>query len=176
MRAITAGGSRGGITVFEVDDSQKVDPSAQTAIIEAVKVSSELRKENASLFAQIGKKQGDPWAVTNYELAQLEEGGPRLGAELRTEVARDDPLAGPVVDDAAMQITEVVRGEDLLRSTARQLLLYEALGLMPPKFFHCPLVTDNSGVRLAKRHDALSLRALRQAGKSPHDLQQGVIS
>ena len=63
-----------------------------------------------------------------------------------------------VVDDAAMQITEVVRAEDLLASTARQLLLYRALGCTPPGFYHCPLVTDPRGTRLAKRHDALSLR------------------
>src|SRR5882672_2015893 len=60
-----------------------------------------------------------------------------------------------VVDDAAMGITEVVRGADLLTSTARQLLLYRALGHLPPSFYHCPLVTDETGVRLAKRHDAL---------------------
>ncbi len=71
-----------------------------------------------------------------------------------------------VVDDAAMQITEVVRGADLLVSTARQILLYRALGLKPPEFFHCPLMQDESGQRLAKRHDALSLRTLRgPAGK-----------
>ena len=72
-----------------------------------------------------------------------------------------------VVDDAAMRITEVVRGADLLASTARQLLLYRALGLLPPAFHHAPLVTDASGQRLAKRHDALSLRALRDRGLSP---------
>jgi len=72
-----------------------------------------------------------------------------------------------VVDDAAMRITEVVRGADLLKSAARQLLLYRALGLAPPLFFHCPLVTDAAGVRLAKRHDALSLRRLREQGASP---------
>lgn len=72
-----------------------------------------------------------------------------------------------VVDDAAMGITEVVRGADLLKSTFRQLLLYRALGLVPPAFFHCPLVTDGRGVRLAKRHDALSLRTLREQGRSP---------
>jgi glutamyl-queuosine tRNA(Asp) synthetase len=66
-----------------------------------------------------------------------------------------------VVDDAAMEITEVVRGADLLRSTARQLLLYRALGLVAPQFYHCPLLTDAAGQRLAKRHDALSLRQLR---------------
>jgi glutamyl-tRNA synthetase len=76
-----------------------------------------------------------------------------------------------VVDDAAMQITEVVRGEDLLKSTARQLLLYLALGLVPPVFYHCPLITDESGVRLAKRHDALSLRTLRAEGRKPEELR-----
>jgi len=78
-----------------------------------------------------------------------------------------------VVDDAAMQITEVVRGADLLKSTARQLLLYRALQFTPPRFYHCPLVTDESGVRLAKRHDVLSLRTLRAQGAQPHALRQG---
>jgi glutamyl-tRNA synthetase len=77
-----------------------------------------------------------------------------------------------VVDDAAMQITEVVRGADLLVSTARQLLLYDALGLNSPAFYHCPLLCDETGKRLAKRHDALSLRALRTGGKTPELLRQ----
>jgi glutamyl/glutaminyl-tRNA synthetase len=76
-------------------------------------------------------------------------------------------------DDAAMKITEVVRGEDLLVSTARQLLIYRALGLAAPKFFHCPLVKDEKGVRLAKRNDALSLRKLRENGKTPEDVRRG---
>jgi glutamyl-tRNA synthetase len=67
-----------------------------------------------------------------------------------------------VVDDAAMQITEVVRGADLLKSTARQILLYRALELSPPQWHHCPLMRDASGQRLAKRTDALSLKALRE--------------
>jgi glutamyl-tRNA synthetase len=79
-----------------------------------------------------------------------------------------------VVDDAAMQITEVVRGEDLLKSTARQLLLYGALGLRVPAFYHCPLITDESGTRLAKRHDALSLRMLRVQGKIPEELRVAI--
>lgn len=77
-----------------------------------------------------------------------------------------------VVDDAAMGITEVVRGEDLLVSTARQILLYRALGRKVPAFFHCPLLRDEQGVRLAKRHAALSLRALRAAGRSPDSLRE----
>jgi glutamyl-tRNA synthetase len=77
-----------------------------------------------------------------------------------------------VVDDAAMQITEVVRGADLLLSTARQFLLYRALGLTPPAFYHCALMLDEKGKRLAKRHDALSLRALREQGKTPESLRR----
>jgi glutamyl-tRNA synthetase len=76
-----------------------------------------------------------------------------------------------VVDDAAMHITEVVRGADLLLSTARQLLLYEALGLTPPGFYHCPLVVDEHGVRLSKRHASLSLRELRTTGRSAEQLR-----
>lgn len=72
-----------------------------------------------------------------------------------------------VADDAAMGITEVVRGRDLLLSTARQILLYRALGLEAPQFYHCRLMVDGQGVRLAKRHDSLSLRTLRERGLSP---------
>jgi glutamyl-tRNA synthetase len=78
-----------------------------------------------------------------------------------------------VVDDAAMQITEVVRGADLLLSTARQILLYRALGLPPPDFCHCELMCDAAGQRLAKRHDALSLRQLRARGEYPLNLRSG---
>ena len=81
-----------------------------------------------------------------------------------------------VVDDHAMRITEVVRGADLLRSSARQLLLYRALGLTAPGFFHCPLVTDADGIRLAKRHDALSLRALRALGGTPDEIRAGSMA
>jgi len=70
-------------------------------------------------------------------------------------------------DDAAMGITEVVRGADLLKSTARQILLNRALGYDDPVWYHCRLVVDHNGRRLAKRHDALSLRALRQRGLTP---------
>ncbi len=76
-----------------------------------------------------------------------------------------------VSDDIAMQITEVVRGRDLLLSTARQLLLYRALGVAAPGFLHCPLMLDEHGVRLAKRHDALSLRALRDQGATPETIR-----
>jgi glutamyl-tRNA synthetase len=86
---------------------------------------------------------------------------------------RDDVPAyqlAVVVDDAAMQITEVVRGADLLKSTARQLLLIRALGLPTPAYYHCDLVRDQSGTRVAKRHDALSLRTLREQGHTPEQV------
>lgn len=72
-----------------------------------------------------------------------------------------------VVDDAAMAIEEVVRGDDLLPSTARQILLYRALGLAVPAFAHVPLVLGEDGARLAKRHGAVSLGELRERGADP---------
>lgn len=91
---------------------------------------------------------------------------------------RDDVPAyqiAVVADDYAMKITEVVRGADLLKSTARQLLLYRALGWDPPAFFHCELVRDAAGNRLAKRHDALSIRALREKGWSAADVRDQAL-
>ena len=76
------------------------------------------------------------------------------------------------VDDATMAITEVVRGADLIKSTFRQLLLFRALRWNPPAFYHAPLMNDEHGVRLAKRHDALSLRSLRAKGVTPGQLQE----
>jgi glutamyl/glutaminyl-tRNA synthetase len=81
-----------------------------------------------------------------------------------------------VADDAAMAITEVVRGADLLKSTARQILLYRALGWKPPAWFHCELVVDQAGRRLAKRHDALSVRAMRERGMTPEEVLGGKAS
>jgi glutamyl/glutaminyl-tRNA synthetase len=77
-----------------------------------------------------------------------------------------------VVDDIDFAITEVVRGADLIKSTFRQLLLWRALGHTSPTFFHAPLMLDDGGTRLAKRHDALALRTLRQQGASPESLIQ----
>lgn len=72
-----------------------------------------------------------------------------------------------VADDFAMRITEVVRGADLLKSTARQILLNRAMGYSNPGWFHCELMLDEQGRRLAKRHDALSIRELRRRGMTP---------
>jgi glutamyl-tRNA synthetase len=75
-----------------------------------------------------------------------------------------------VVDDAAGGVTEVIRGDDLIPSTPRQLLLYEALGWQPPGFVHVPLVVGPDGRRLAKRHGDTRLSALRAAGVRPEAL------
>jgi glutamyl-tRNA synthetase len=80
-----------------------------------------------------------------------------------------------VADDAAQGINEVFRGDDLLSSTPRQLLLYAALGLRAPSFYHVPLVLDVSGRRLAKRADDLSLSLLRQAGVDPRVIVRWVL-
>lgn len=75
-----------------------------------------------------------------------------------------------VVDDAAMGITEVVRGDDLLSSTPRQLLLYQTLGWRAPKFWHVPLVVGPDGRRLAKRHGDTRVSWFREAGVAPEKL------
>jgi glutamyl/glutaminyl-tRNA synthetase len=86
---------------------------------------------------------------------------------------RDDVPAyqlAVATDDARMQITEVVRGADLLKSTARQILLFRALGYSAPNYYHCELVRDATGLRMAKRHDAASIRRLREQGMTPAQL------
>jgi glutamyl/glutaminyl-tRNA synthetase len=91
---------------------------------------------------------------------------------------RDDVPAyqlAVVVDDAEMEVTEVVRGVDLLKSTARQILLFRALGFATPQYYHCDLVRDKKGLRLAKRHDALSIRKLRALGWTPAQAREGVV-
>lgn len=74
------------------------------------------------------------------------------------------------VDDAELAITEIVRGADLIKSTFRQLLLFRALGWKAPHFYHAPLMLDAAGERLAKRHDALALRTLRERGVTPEQI------
>lgn len=73
-----------------------------------------------------------------------------------------------VVDDARQGITDIIRGDDLIDSAARQLLIYRALGLTPePRYFHVPLVRGEDGRRLAKRHGDSRLDSYRSAGVSP---------
>ena len=85
-------------------------------------------------------------------------------------LARDKNGAGytlaVVVDDAEMGVTEVVRGDDLLSATPQQILLYRALGLKVPSFFHVPLVVGRDGRRLAKRHGDTRITSFKEQGVS----------
>ncbi|MFT7671483.1 MAG: glutamyl-tRNA synthetase [Planctomycetota bacterium] len=99
-----------------------------------------------------------------------------LTQDVRLEVgdfpltSRDGQIAyqlSVVLDDARQGITEVLRGDDLLSSTPRQVLLQNIFGFPTPTWIHVPLVLDAQGERLAKRHDALSIAAVRSAGISP---------
>ena len=133
-------------------------------------------------WARTGAPGGVPWRfrVPDGRVIAFEDG--RLGTVRRTAgvdfgdfvVWRRDDLAAyelaVVADDHAMEIEEVVRGEDLLTSTARQLLLYEALGWEPPRWFHAPLVVDVAGQRLAKRTGGLGIRELRVRGLTPAEV------
>jgi glutamyl-tRNA synthetase len=102
---------------------------------------------------------------------ELARGGEHLDADMwdATDGLPSYQLAC-VVDDACQRVTEVVRGADLLKSAARQILLQRALGLPPVAYFHTTLLRDDRGVRLAKRHDALALRTLRAAGLTPAEV------
>ena len=125
---------------------------------------------------------GVPWRfrVPDGRVIEFEDG--LCGTVRRTAgvdfgdfvVWRRDDLAAyelaVVADDHAMEIAEVVRGEDLLTSTARQILLYETLGWAAPTFAHTPLVCDASGQRLAKRSGGLAIRDLRAAGWTPAEV------
>jgi glutamyl-tRNA synthetase len=71
------------------------------------------------------------------------------------------------VDDAEMGITEVVRGDDHLSNTPKQLLVLEALGFEPPRYAHLPLLHGPDGKKLSKRHGAASVQELRDAGYLP---------
>ena len=72
-----------------------------------------------------------------------------------------------VADDLDQGVTEVVRGDDLIPSTARQILLYRALGAEPPAYGHVPLVVGPDGMRLAKRHGDARIATFRERGVTP---------
>jgi len=130
-------------------------------------------------ISDLDSPAGHNWRFRVPEAEALQFADQRLGRQSATAGRdfgdfiiwrKDDAPAyqlAVVVDDAAMQITEVVRGADLLLSTFRQLLIYRALGLCVPRFYHSELITDSTGQRLAKRHDSLSLRELRNLGVEP---------
>jgi glutamyl-tRNA synthetase len=75
-----------------------------------------------------------------------------------------------VLDDIAMGITHVLRGDDLLDSTPRQILLFNTFNAVPPAYAHVPLILAPDGQRLAKRHGSISLAELREAGHSAEEV------
>jgi glutamyl-tRNA synthetase len=81
-----------------------------------------------------------------------------------------------VVDDAAMGVNQVVRGDDLVTSTPRQILLYHALGLPSPDFGHVPLAVAPDGRRLAKRDNSMKIATLHQTGIDPRALVGSLIT
>ena len=105
----------------------------------------------------------EEWGFTDGHMGQYTENLARSCGDFL--LRRSDGMfayqLAVVVDDAAMGVTEVVRGADLLSSTPRQLLLYRLLGLTPPEFYHFPLLLDSGGRRLSKRDGSLGLEALR---------------
>lgn len=140
------------------------------------------RPDPAAPLTPLGDSIRQNWRFRVPDGAQLTFEDGNLGRQCATAgrdfgdfvVWRKDGLPSyqlaSVVDDALLGITEVVRGADLVRSTFRQLLLFKALNRCEPRFFHCPLVLDDQGNRLAKRHEALSLRTLRSAGATREEL------
>lgn len=130
----------------------------------------------ASAEAETGKPAGLRLLVPEGEVAVKDELLGERSFDVQQEVGdfliakRDRAPAyqlSVVVDDARQGVTEVVRGEDLFPSAARQRLLQQALGLPAVRYVHVPLVLDESGRRLAKREDDLSLQELREGGTDP---------
>ncbi|MDZ4738116.1 MAG: glutamate--tRNA ligase family protein, partial [Rhodospirillaceae bacterium] len=76
-----------------------------------------------------------------------------------------------VVDDALQGITLITRGRDLYAATHVHRLLQALLGLPAPQYYHHALITDAAGQRLAKRHDAMAIRAFRAAGEAPETIR-----
>ncbi len=115
--------------------------------------------------------------VTEGEVVDFTDGFHGAYTQVPSEVSGDFVLArhpqgagymlAVVVDDDAMGINQVVRGDDLLSATPRHILIYRALGLNPPEYFHLPLVVGPDGRRLAKRHGDTRVARYREAGMKP---------
>ena len=142
----------------------------------------QFRPSAAAPLPQLGEKisvnwrlrvpDGEPLAFHDWEFGEQRAVAGRDFGDFLVWRKDDTPSyqLACVVDDAELGITEVVRGADLIKSTFRQLLLFRALGWAAPDFFHCPLMNDDRGERLAKRHDALALRTLRAQGVTPAEI------
>jgi glutamyl-tRNA synthetase len=121
----------------------------------------------------------DDRAITWHDLVRgdmrwsgADLGGDMVIARRAPADAIGDPLYNlvVVVDDAAMAITHVIRGEDHIANTAKQILLYEALGLPIPQFAHTPLILNQEGRKLSKRDGVTSISDFRALGYAPEAL------
>lgn len=147
------------------------------------------RLSNAERESRLAAGAHPAWRLDARQASEI--AGPLTFTDLRHGVYSVDPaLLGDVilarkdigtsyhlavvVDDAFQQVTHVTRGEDLLPSTHVHRLLQALLGLPEPLYLHHELVADEHGVRLAKRHDALSIRMLRASGKTAAELLAGL--
>jgi glutamyl-tRNA synthetase len=131
-------------------------------------IADKSRTRNAAVRFRV-----EPGETTFHDLVhgdQVEDVAEKVGDFV---IARADGIPAyqlaVVADDIAMHITHVVRGDDLLGSTARQLLLYHALGVIAPHFAHVPLVIGDDGARLSKRQGAVSVASLRERGRKPEE-------
>jgi glutamyl-tRNA synthetase len=123
-------------------------------------------------FAWRFRVPAEPVSWHDLFLGEVTTDPRRLGGDFvvgRSGIGPSYQLA-VVHDDATMGVTQVIRGDDLVPSTPRQLLLYEALGWPPPSFGHVPLAVDADGRRLAKRDGSLKLATLREQGVDPERL------
>ena len=128
-----------------------------------------LRKRD---FAWRFRSEAGPWRFEDLYRGFTNVDATTLGGDFVVWKSAGTPAyqLAVVVDDAANGVTEVVRGDDLVPSTPRQLQIYKALDLVPPAFAHVPLVIGPDGRRLAKRHGDTRLNSLRQSGVSPESL------
>lgn len=126
-----------------------------------------LQKQPSLRFAVTDRRLSWHDGIAGLQTAPASEGGDFI-------VRRADGIysyqLAVVVDDALMGITDVLRGRDLLDSTPRQLQLYEALGWEAPSFAHLPLLMNEDGRRLAKRHGGITLAELRSKGIPPQQI------
>ena len=149
------------------------------------------RRDIREASAPHGGEGGPRYPGTCYDGAQDNGRVPAIRFRMREAEGFDDSFLGPVeaglglddfvlqradglfayqlavvVDDAEAGVTEVIRADDLLDSTPKQIALYRALGVAPPAWMHLPLVRAEDGERLSKRHAAPSISAYREAGWS----------
>jgi len=117
-------------------------------------------------FAWRFRVPGGTVAWDDLVLGRVELDPARLGGDFPVGRHGQGPSyqLAVVVDDALMAVTQAIRGDDLVPSTPRQILLYRALGYTPPHFGHVPLAVTLDGRRLAKRDGSIKLASLRQHG------------